>query len=407
MFNNTDIIHASVWLLAYFALLLWSFRQSLFSRQSHPRGSRIFAYASMGGTAQKLAEQLAQAHQEQAVSLNKLTDKELGQAQELFIIASTYGEGEAPDNGRLFAAHLAGKTGDLSRLKFAVLGLGDSHYAQYCAFAKQIFAQLSAKNAQPYFDLICVDRMDIQALAWWQEQLRTHAGLSFAAVTVEKDPCFSASLQKREHLNPGSQGGALYQLDFSVPKAVQWQAGDIAQLHGQTRREYSIASVVCEQTLRLLVRERRHADGSLGLGSALLCRDLSLGESAIFSVRKNPSFYAPKASHPMILIGNGTGLAGLRAHMAARPLGSLTWLIFGERHPKYDATWHNELWSWRETGRLSQLDLAFSRVQAADMPQVGLARWHPGYVQQVLHKHSLELKSWLNQGAVMYLCGSR
>jgi sulfite reductase (NADPH) flavoprotein alpha-component len=82
-------------------------------------------------------------------------------------------------------------------------------------------------------------------------------------------------------------------------------------------------------------------------------------------------------------------------------------LIFGERHPKYDATWHNELWSWRETGRLSQLDLAFSRVQAADMPQVGLARWHPGYVQQVLHKHSLELKSWLNQGAVMYLCGSR
>ena len=112
MFNNTDIIHASVWLLAYFALLLWSFRQSLFSRQSHPRGSRIFAYASMGGTAQKLAEQLAQAHQEQAVSLNKLTDKELGQAQELFIIASTYGEGEAPDNGRLFAAHLAGKTGD-------------------------------------------------------------------------------------------------------------------------------------------------------------------------------------------------------------------------------------------------------------------------------------------------------
>jgi len=407
MVNYTPLVHALAWLLAYLALLLWSFRVSLFKREKPTLSARIFAYASMGGTAQKLAEQLAQAHQTPAFSLNSLTCKTLGQAQELFIVASTYGEGEAPDNGRLFAEQLAGNTGDLSGLKFAVLGLGDSHYVQYCAFAKQIFSLLSAKSAQPYFDLICVDRMDVQALVFWQEQLRAHTTLSSVTLALEAADTFSSSLRQRELLNSGSQGGALYQLDFNVPKGVQWQAGDIVQLHKPARREYSIASIPSEQVRRLLVRERHYADGSLGLGSALLCRDLNLGESATFSLRKNPSFYAAKASQPMILIGNGTGLAGLRAHIAARPLGSLTWLIFGERQPKYDAIWHDELRFWRETGRLSQLDLVFSRAPATDLPQASFARWHSGYVQQVLHKHNLELRSWLDQGAVIYLCGSR
>jgi sulfite reductase (NADPH) flavoprotein alpha-component len=50
-------------------------------------------------------------------------------------------------------------------------------------------------------------------------------------------------------------------------------------------------------------------------------------------IRANRSFHGPEAATPLILIGNGTGLAGLRAHWkarAGRPHGG-TWLMFGER----------------------------------------------------------------------------
>ena len=86
------------------------------------------------------------------------------------------------------------------------------------------------------------------------------------------------------------------------------------------------------------------------------------------------------------------GLLGC-VRIAARPLGSLTWLIFGERQPKYDAIWHDELrFGVKQGDCLSWI--WFSRAPATDLPQASFARWHSGYVQQVLHKHNLELRSW-------------
>jgi sulfite reductase (NADPH) flavoprotein alpha-component len=97
------------------------------------------------------------------------------------------------------------------------------------------------------------------------------------------------------------------------------------------------------------------------------------------------------------MIGNGSGLAGLRAHLKAR-IGAGSgdnWLLFGERHAATDFLLREELENWRAAGQLARLDLAFSR----DQPQ-------PRYVQHLLREQADAVRAWVARGAALYVCGS-
>ena len=67
----------------------------------------------------------------------------------------------------------------------------------------------------------------------------------------------------------------------------------------------------------------------------------------------------------MILIGNGTGLAGLRALLKARLAAGRhrNWLVFGERQAAHDWFCRAEIEGWRDAGQLERLDAVFSRDQ--------------------------------------------
>jgi sulfite reductase (NADPH) flavoprotein alpha-component len=97
------------------------------------------------------------------------------------------------------------------------------------------------------------------------------------------------------------------------------------------------------------------------------------------------------------LIGNGSGLAGLRGLLRARiGLGVReNWLLFGERNAAHDFLLRGELEGWRESGWLARLDLAFSRDQAERL-----------YVQDVLRSQASTVREWVSRGAAIYVCGS-
>ena len=100
---------------------------------------------------------------------------------------------------------------------------------------------------------------------------------------------------------------------------------------------------------------------------------------------------------PLILIGNGTGIAGLRALLKERVSKPLTrnWLIFGERNADRDFYFRDELQLWHSQGRLERLDLAFSR----DQPELV-------YVQHRLLENAAVIREWIAAGAAIYVCGS-
>jgi sulfite reductase (NADPH) flavoprotein alpha-component len=193
-----------------------------------------------------------------------------------------------------------------------------------------------------------------------------------------------------------------------------WQAGDLVQIEVPAApgepRDYSIASVPQDGAVHLLVRQSRRADGGLGLASGWLTQVAELGAAVKLRVRAHSGFrVGENARRRLILIGNGTGLAGLRGHMRGRlaAAGALTsgatrpratapmWLLFGERNAHCDAHYREEIDALAQRGWLSRVDWVFSRDQAQRR-----------YVQHALAESANAVREWVAEGAAIYVCGS-
>jgi sulfite reductase (NADPH) flavoprotein alpha-component len=162
-------------------------------------------------------------------------------------------------------------------------------------------------------------------------------------------------------------------------------------------REYSIASVPADGALWLLVRQLRRPDGSLGLGAGWLTQYAPLGERIDVRLRANTGFRLPDDDRPLILIGNGSGMAGLRALLRERIAQGRfrNWLLFGERQAAVDGFHREEIEAWRTAGRLARIDWAWSRDNARHV-----------YVQDRVREAGAELRCWVDDGASIYVCGS-
>lgn len=101
-------------------------------------------YASQMGAAKELAgraaDDLTAAGVESFdVDLGEYELDQLAEETNVLIIASTWGEGEPPDDAEEFYEAFKDAEGlDLSHISFAVMALGDSSYEHFCGFGKQL-----------------------------------------------------------------------------------------------------------------------------------------------------------------------------------------------------------------------------------------------------------------------------
>ncbi|MBB3242915.1 sulfite reductase (NADPH) flavoprotein alpha-component [Pseudomonas sp. Tn43] len=422
----------------------------------------LIGFASQSGFAEQLAWQTAGQLQAAGLPvkvqpLANVSQQDLQDSSNALFVVSTFGDGEAPDSARGFERKVLGRALSFDSLNYAVLGLGDRQYQHFCGFARRLHAWLGENGGKTLFAPVEVDSGDPYALRHWQQQLGLLTGQ--APVDTWQAPSYDNwTLTHRELMNPDSSGSPVYLLGLSAPTASSWLAGDLVEvlprncpwaiehfldglgvdgramvefdglsqtleqalasrqlpenrthlvgLHAQaladalvplSMREYSIASIAADGVLELIVRQEVHADGSLGVGSGWLTEHAPVGSSISLRVRRNSGFHLPNQPVPMILLGNGTGLAGLRSLLKARIADGQQrhWLLFGERHREHDYLCRAELEEWLINGDLERLDLAFSRDQAEKI-----------YVQDRLRESADELKKWLADGAMIYICGS-
>lgn len=372
----------------------------------------LIIYASQTGYAEQLATQTQGSLQQAGMpsrlcNIQHLSAELLQQTRRALFIVSTTGEGDAPDSAAKFTRTIMCETQPLTKLHYAILGLGDRNYQAFCAFGHQLDHWLHLQGAQSLFDTVEVDNGDVGALRHWQRQLGVISGHTELA-DWHSPEYENWTLTARELLNPDSIGNPVYRILLSSSKTNTWQAGDIAEILPQrpglqaeqalqTHREYSIASIPPDGAVELIVRQMHQADGSLGLGSGWLTHHAEIGATVALRLRSNRSFHAPASHCPLILIGNGTGIAGLRAHLKQCELEGRkhNWLFFGERNRTKDFFCETEIQAWQKNGILSKLDLAFSRDQQERI-----------YVQDKLREQASELQSWVQQGAAIYVCGS-
>jgi sulfite reductase (NADPH) flavoprotein alpha-component len=369
----------------------------------------LVLHASQTGQAEELALQTARALHiaglpVRLAALGSVRPDELRGATHALFIVSTYGEGDPPDAAAPFWRAASDNPVDLAGLRYGLLALGDRTYDHFCGFGRELDGWLQRAGANALFERIDVDRSDEAALAQWRHQLGHIAGTADLPAW-EEAPFQAWRLAAREHLNPGSAGGGVFHLELEPPAGQtlpDWQAGDLVQvqLDSEPRqpREYTIASLPADGRVQLMVRRTQRDDGSPGLASALLTAGAQLGDSIALRVRSHAAFrIGDNAGRPLILIGNGTGLAGLRAHLKARAGRGAppAWPVYGERQSAHDAHYDSELQAWAAQGLLARLDRVYSRDAGA-----------PRYVQHRLAEQAAELREWVADGAAVYVCGS-
>lgn len=418
----------------------------------------LIAFASQTGTAEIIARNAAQALDRNGVRarllpVGKLTPELLAGAHRLLVVASTYGDGEPPDMARGFTHRvLRGPVLDLAHLRYGVLAIGDREYADFCGYGRAIDAWLTGSRATSIFPMIAMEQGEACAEAMWRDALH-NLGAGEGTRGQTAIPFTPWTLVSRRELNPGSMAWTAFHLRFEPPGGTmaEWAAGDIVEvrpcnapadvemilgacvtvddvtdirdrfrdqlsgvmlpepgtpittdvvtaLRALPMREYSAASVPADGTLDLVVRQVRGEDGRPGIGSGWLTAHLPVGGTTLLRARPNPGFRMEEGrSGPMILIGNGTGIAGLRAHLrAAAHAGNRGhWLLFGERTRAHECFFDEELSAWCVDGTLARLDRAFSRDGDCGR-----------YVQDLIEASSDMLADWMDRDAAILVCGS-
>jgi len=213
-------------------------------------------YASQSGTAESLARKVAKdlkakGHVASLHSLEGYTAASLIVERYAIIIASTYGEGEAPDTVRPFYEQLCLEHFPCcENLSYAVLALGDSTYEHFCKFGIDLDNKLASLAGTRICDRVDCDVDLDESFGQWKTTLyscideivvarpsRTAPSSSAAAIsqgktsattpTHTRDSPYLAQLIDKRPLTCDISSKQTLHLAFSIKgSGVTYQAGD-------------------------------------------------------------------------------------------------------------------------------------------------------------------------------------
>lgn len=367
----------------------------------------VIMVGSEGGTTWAFAETLARELEVNGArihvhALSAFDPAQWNSAKMAFILAATYGDGEAPSSANTFIEKLTALPKAPST-PVAILGFGDRSYPEFCGYARAIANAAEAKGWKQVLPLDMIDRRSSQDFTRWGQSL---SALLKRPFTLEHQSVLPVNrpltlLSRRDYGQSVQTPGAI--LRFALPEETlaervfgkgfgSFVAGDLLSVlpeGSNVPRLYSLASAKRDGFIEICVRKHF---GGLCSGQLMALRP---GDTIEASLRENPAFRDRPSTAPLILIGAGTGvgpLAGfIRANGKNRPLH----LFFGTRHVDSDFYYAEELAEWQLDGRITKLSMAFSRGT------------RPHYVQDTLKLEADRVAALVRDGASIMVCGGR
>jgi len=152
--------------------------------------SVLILYGTVTGNSETLAKKLADALRPTGLTtrvrdMAHCQPNALTQANYLLVVASTYGDGEPPDDAAPFwQAVVHGNGLDLRGVRFSVLALGNTTYDHFCKCGRDFDAALERHGATRFYPRVdCDADYNRSAAAWINGVLRNLQQESFTAVS--------------------------------------------------------------------------------------------------------------------------------------------------------------------------------------------------------------------------------
>jgi len=158
-------------------------------------------YGSQTGNGRHIAEALADQLLARGLRIRLLRAgeyplRELARERRLFVVMSTQGEGDPPDDARPMTEFLFSRRAPrLEGLEYSVLALGDSSYPRYCEIGRRVDERLAELGARRILDRIdcdvdfgpAADAWKVQAAGFLHKLSPEHAGAKVAVLRAVPD----------------------------------------------------------------------------------------------------------------------------------------------------------------------------------------------------------------------------
>lgn len=256
--NAPFTVEQKLWLNGYLAGLFAASAVSMpeVTARETPSIPLLVMFGSQTGSAQELAKRLAKEASARGCAARVVDAAAHGSVDwkketNLFIVTSTYGDGDIPDNAQDFWTWLQTEAAQgLAHLRYSVLALGDRNYADFCAAGQKMdarFEQIGATRMHPRAD--CDVDYEATASTWIRDALAALTlgkpeGAQFSVPSGEvaanseprsapthepysKTNPFPAPLLANRRLNTESSGKETRHLEFSLEgSGLSYEAGD-------------------------------------------------------------------------------------------------------------------------------------------------------------------------------------
>lgn len=210
-------------------------------------------YGTETGNSKSLAIQLAGIAKKKGVAvklagLDQYRVSDLTKEENFFVVISTQGEGDPPLLAQKFCDYIMQNQPDLKKMKFGVLALGDSSYAQFCKTGEDVDARLEALGAHRALPLKkCDVEYEADALHWIDNviaSLQHTTPVQAPAVPQNAPPAkpagkkfYKGTVISSVNLNDIGSNKETYHIEISCDEPIDYLPGDVLGVIPHNKRE--------------------------------------------------------------------------------------------------------------------------------------------------------------------------